>query len=162
MPRGNPGNLTPFEKGHKKKGGRKSGTPNKLTREVKSAIVDATEKVGLDGKGFGGRTGFLIRLGIKHPTALATLYGRLISKHEPPPEPRHSLDLRKLTDDELAELLRLTTKAQPLYASTDEEDAGYVPTFDKDELHEKMAELMRTIPVKKRKKKNTQNTGRSK
>ena len=35
----------PFEKGRAKTGGRKAGTPNKVTREVKDALMTALERV---------------------------------------------------------------------------------------------------------------------
>jgi hypothetical protein len=45
--------------GHVKRAGRKKGTPNKLTREIKDAIVGAAEELGSNGKGKGGLQGFM-------------------------------------------------------------------------------------------------------
>jgi hypothetical protein len=40
-----------FKKGHAKRGGRNKGVPNRLTREIKEAIVAACEQHGSDGVG---------------------------------------------------------------------------------------------------------------
>ena len=93
MPRGNSNN------GHKKKGGRKPGTPNKLTRELREAILAAAEHVGLDGKGFGGLTGYFTRLALKNPTSFGSLLGRLLPMQEVTPPVQHTLDLSKLDDN---------------------------------------------------------------
>src|ERR1700690_4032818 len=71
-------NAGSFKPGKKKTGGRKVGAPNKLTRELRQAILDAGERVGYDGKGRGGLTGFLARLAVTHPAAYASLLGRLL------------------------------------------------------------------------------------
>ena len=46
-----------FQKGHAKVGGRKKGGQNKITRDVKEAVLDAGEKYGSDGKGKDGLVG---------------------------------------------------------------------------------------------------------
>ncbi|MGC2072261.1 MAG: hypothetical protein WA694_13240 [Pseudolabrys sp.] len=51
-------NLKPFQKGHKKLGGRKKGVPNKNSR--KAAFIAAAEQLGSDGQGTGGLTGYLM------------------------------------------------------------------------------------------------------
>lgn len=64
--------------GGKKTGGRKKGTPNKNTSDLKNAILEAAEKVGLDGQGTDGLTGYCSRLALKEPKAFATLLGKVM------------------------------------------------------------------------------------
>jgi len=52
-------NAGSFKKGRKKTGGRTVGAANKLTRDIKEAILEAGDCVGYDGKGRGGLKGFL-------------------------------------------------------------------------------------------------------
>lgn len=58
--------------------GRRKGTPNKTTRALKEAIVLAAEKVGQDGKGQDGLTGYLVRLATDEPKAFAALLGKVL------------------------------------------------------------------------------------
>ena len=51
-----------FQGGHKKRGGRKKGTPNRLNRNLLEAMVKAAEKVGSDGRGKDGIDGYFERL----------------------------------------------------------------------------------------------------
>jgi len=51
-------NLKPFQKGHKKLGGRKKGVPNKNSLEA--AFIAAAEQLGSDGQGTGGVSGYLV------------------------------------------------------------------------------------------------------
>jgi hypothetical protein len=51
-----------FEKGHAKMGGRKCGTPNVVTRELKAAIIRAAYRLGSDLKGKDGVVGYLTRI----------------------------------------------------------------------------------------------------
>src|SRR6516162_4583358 len=46
----------------RKHGGRKPGTPNKLTKELKDAVIQAAERVGSDEKGKDGLIGYLMRV----------------------------------------------------------------------------------------------------
>jgi hypothetical protein len=70
-------NLKPFQKGHKKLGGRKKGVPNKNSRRLEANFIAAAEQRGSDGKGTGGVIGYLVsvmknpRLGVR--LALAVL-----------------------------------------------------------------------------------------
>lgn len=68
------------EKGKFKKGnpggGRKPGSPNKVTAQLKHAIVEAAAMVGFDGEGMQGLHGYLARLAIKEPQ----VFGRLLEK----------------------------------------------------------------------------------
>jgi hypothetical protein len=51
-----------FGKGHAKMGGRKRGTPNVVTRELKVAIIWAAHRLGSDLKGKDGVVGYLTRI----------------------------------------------------------------------------------------------------
>jgi hypothetical protein len=51
-----------FNKGHAKVGGRKQGTPNVVTPELKVAIVVAAHRLGSDLRGKDGLVGYLTRL----------------------------------------------------------------------------------------------------
>jgi hypothetical protein len=51
-----------YRRGHRKTGGRKKGTQNTLTRELKEAILNAAIKHGLDGKGKDGLEGYMLML----------------------------------------------------------------------------------------------------
>lgn len=57
-------------KGRPKTGGRKKGTPNKLTRTVKEAIEIAFDKV--------GGPEYLARMAEEQPVAFMTLLGKVI------------------------------------------------------------------------------------
>ena len=59
-----------FEPGHVKVGGRKVGTPNKTTVALKDAIVAAFHKT--------GGVDYLVWLSKEHPSAYATLLGRVL------------------------------------------------------------------------------------
>ncbi len=51
-----------FKSRHPKRGGRKDGTPNVITRELKSAVIMAAHRLGSDLKGKDGVLGYLTRL----------------------------------------------------------------------------------------------------
>ena len=53
-------NLKPFQKGHKKLGGRKKGVPNKNSRRLDAAFIAAAEQLGSDGQGTCGVIGYLM------------------------------------------------------------------------------------------------------
>ena len=55
-------NLKPFQKGHKKLGGRKKGVFNKNSRRLEAAFMAAAEQLGSDGQGTRGAIGYLISL----------------------------------------------------------------------------------------------------
>ena len=61
------------------------------------------------GEGYGGLTGFLIRLGLKHPQSFAMLLGRLLPMQAAPVPVRHEAPLQPFDDDQyqdkIAELL---------------------------------------------------------
>jgi hypothetical protein len=98
-------------KKRKKTGGRKKGTPNKVGLTVKEGFIEAATRIGLDGKGFGGMVGFMIRAGLLKPASLMTQLGRLVPT-EVSVGVMHTWDLDKLTPDEIDVLLKLANKAQ--------------------------------------------------
>ena len=59
-----------FKPGHAKIGGRKAGTPNKTTVTLKDAILAAFHKT--------GGVDYLVWLSKEHPSAYATLLGRVL------------------------------------------------------------------------------------
>ena len=62
----------PFEKGHKKIGGKEKGTPNKLTRTVKEALLLAFNELQNDKKAN------LISWGKENPSAFYQVAAKLI------------------------------------------------------------------------------------
>lgn len=62
--------------------GRKKGTPNKATADIKAWFIAAAEAIGSDGKGKGGGRGFIEKVGRNKPEALLLALARLI----PPPK----------------------------------------------------------------------------
>jgi hypothetical protein len=57
----------------KSKRGRPKGSPNKLSRDLREDIMEATERVGRDGEGEGGVVGYLMWLARKEPKSHAML-----------------------------------------------------------------------------------------
>jgi hypothetical protein len=68
-----------FQKGHAKVGGRKKGGQNKITRDVKEAVLAAGEKHGSDGKGKDGLVGAFLHVLRKKPEAWCSVAGKLIT-----------------------------------------------------------------------------------
>jgi hypothetical protein len=67
-----------FAKGHKKAGGRKKGTPNKLTADIKEAIVVACTMLGgsitkIDPENVEGLVGYMVRLALHQPVTMGML-----------------------------------------------------------------------------------------
>ena len=62
-----------FQKGHAKVGGRKKGGQNKITRDVKEAVLAAGEKHGSDGKGKDGLVGAFLHVIKKKPEAWCSI-----------------------------------------------------------------------------------------
>ena len=58
--------------------GRVKGVPNKTTRVLKEAILLAAERVGRDGKGQRGITGYLEHLAQREPASFASLLGKIL------------------------------------------------------------------------------------
>lgn len=65
-------------KGHPKWGGRKKGTPNKTTSDLRKAILLAAEECGFDGEGKEGTMGYLKRLALNEPKSFAGLLGKIL------------------------------------------------------------------------------------
>jgi hypothetical protein len=57
---------------------KKPGTKNKITRDLKEAIIDAAVRHGSDGKGKGGLVGYLQFLATNYPKPFSSLLGRLL------------------------------------------------------------------------------------
>lgn len=73
MPHNSRGAGVRFEGGHKKRGGRKKGARNRLTREVAEAIIAAAEEIGSNGRGKGGVQGYMKFLGRREPRIFGML-----------------------------------------------------------------------------------------
>lgn len=58
--------------------GSRKGVPNKTTTALKEAILLAAERVGKDGKGKDGLTGYLENLAAREPKAFSSLLGRVL------------------------------------------------------------------------------------
>lgn len=54
-------------------GGRKPGTPNNLTQELRDAVIEAAERVGSDLRGRDGLVGYLMRVGKTDTKAFGAL-----------------------------------------------------------------------------------------
>ena len=61
-------------KGTPKTGGRKKGTPNKISSALKEAILEAAEKAG----GEDGIVGYLVVQALAHPAAFLSLLGKVL------------------------------------------------------------------------------------
>ena len=72
-------------------GGRKKGTPNKVSGSLKDAILDAAKEVGLDGKGLDGLKGYCKRIAETDSKTYCGLLGRVIplSVEGDPDKPVH-------------------------------------------------------------------------
>ena len=71
-----------FQKGHAKVGGRKKGGQNKITRDVKEAVLAAGEKHGSDGKGKDGLVGAFLHVIKKKPEAWCSIAAKCMpSQH---------------------------------------------------------------------------------
>ena len=95
----------------KGQGGRPKGSKNKTSREIREAILAACENLGLDLHGWGGTTGFFMRVGMTSPNTLANIASKLLPmKIE---EQVHTgVDLSKYTAEELVTLHRLLAKGE--------------------------------------------------
>ena len=67
-----------FQPGHRREHGRARGTPNRVSRLVREAIVEAAALVGEDGEGAEGLVGYLKLLAVTEPRAYASLLGRVL------------------------------------------------------------------------------------
>ena len=80
-----------FKKGHKKLGGRKKGTPNRLNQDLIEAIKGAAGEVGSDGKGKGGVGGYLKMLAGDKVPHFVGLFRQAVQKQRPPTEPENQV-----------------------------------------------------------------------
>ena len=62
-----------FKPGHKKRGGRKRGTPNAFSADYKRSILEAAYRVGYDGNGKDGVVGYFEWVGTRFPTIFYTV-----------------------------------------------------------------------------------------
>jgi hypothetical protein len=70
---------TAFKKGRAKTGGRQKGQQNRMTREIKEAIIEAAVILGRDGQGMDGLTGYMCRLAeMKNPALYVSMMRILI------------------------------------------------------------------------------------
>ncbi len=111
-----------FAHGHMKIGGRTRGTPNVMTRELKTAILRAAYRLGSDGRGKDGVVGYLTRIAKNDPKTFVMLLRAVLP-----------LQLKSRTDDNWP--IRdadgnpyLTADGEPRYPTTEEvwEDARRV------------------------------------
>jgi hypothetical protein len=58
--------------------GRPKGIPNKATRALKEAILQAADDVGMDGKGRDGLIGYLRRVATEDARSFVSLLGRVL------------------------------------------------------------------------------------
>jgi hypothetical protein len=67
-----------FKPGHEKQGGRKRGTPNLFSIDYKRAILEAAYRIGQDGNGKNGITGYFSWVAKCHPRACVSLLMKLL------------------------------------------------------------------------------------
>jgi hypothetical protein len=91
-----------FKSGHAKLGGRKKGTPNAISADYNKVVLEAAYRVGSDGNGKDGITGYLKWVFLGYPAIFSILFCRLLAledcgywQNEPP-----------LTKDEIDEEIR--------------------------------------------------------
>ena len=72
-----------FAPGHKKVGGRRKGTPNKLPADIRRWVEEAAAKIGYDGQGGGGGPRFVERTGREYPPALLHALLKLLPRDGP-------------------------------------------------------------------------------
>jgi hypothetical protein len=85
----------------KSRRGRPPGAPNKFSRDLREALMEATERLGRDGKGEGGAVGYLMWLGRAEPKSYAMLL-----RAGMPAEIRATMTLKPMLtrDEALAEM----------------------------------------------------------
>ena len=72
-----------FKPGHKKLGGRKKGTPNRISRAAKEQLLEVVSRVGSDGNGKDGVVGYYKWLAKRHPKIFLTQLARLLPLETP-------------------------------------------------------------------------------
>jgi hypothetical protein len=91
-----------FQNGHRKFGGRKKGTPNVVTKDLKIATIEAATRIGSDGNGKDGLVGYLMWLAAVDTRTFGGLLRALLPL-QPPAEPNVTIKFRSA--DELREKL---------------------------------------------------------
>ena len=71
-----------FKKGHKKRGGRQRGTPNKFSAEYKKDILEAAYRIGEDANGKLGLVGYLRWVARRYPQVFCSMLGRELEFQE--------------------------------------------------------------------------------
>jgi hypothetical protein len=71
-----------FKKGHKKRGGRQRGTPNKFTAEYKRDILEAAHRIGEDANGTLGIVGYLRWVARRYPRIFRGMLGSVLELQE--------------------------------------------------------------------------------
>jgi hypothetical protein len=134
----------PFEKGHPKRAGRKKGVPNRLTRNLKEAIMWAAVASGYDTKGTGGLNGYLKRLADYEVKTFAAMLNSLV-----PTQIDASIRQEKPYKTEaevLAELKALGLPRQTIFRLRHHE----VPAEDADPYGDDDGKVVDLQPVKPR------------
>lgn len=75
-------NATSFKKGRTKTGGRKAGTPNKMTRNLIEAVLAGGEAAG-NKVGRDGLVSYFKWVALNHPASYLSLVGRMPQQPEP-------------------------------------------------------------------------------
>jgi hypothetical protein len=109
--------LRPFQKGHKKLGGRKKGVRNKSSLSLDKLAIAAATRVGSDGKGKDGLIGYLTWVFRTKPRSALRLLGPILAyetKHPPKDLARRELirilQSHNLTQKEYAVLAKIEIK----------------------------------------------------
>jgi len=71
-----------FKRGHKKRGGRQRGTPNKFSAEYKDHILEAASRVGMDANGMQGIVGYFRWIARRYPRIMCGLLGSVMELQE--------------------------------------------------------------------------------
>ena len=71
-----------FKKGHKKRGGRQRGTPNKFSAEHKKDIFEAANRIGMDANGTLGVVGYLRWVAVHYPRIFCGMLGSMMELQE--------------------------------------------------------------------------------
>mgnify|MGYP001196487471 CR=1 FL=1 len=86
--------------------GRKKGVPNRTTRVLKDAILQAAELEGADGEGADGLVGYCRSVARKDKKAFSSLLGRVLPvqmQHEGELLHHYNISDRPMTEEEWAE-----------------------------------------------------------
>jgi hypothetical protein len=70
-----------FVTGHRKRAGRKKGIPNRMTRDLREAIIEAAIASGYDTKGKGGLQGYLKKMADNDMRTFGVMLRSLMPRH---------------------------------------------------------------------------------